>query len=114
MPDSIGLNRLQLRVRQENKRQIILLGEFLMGGNGIFADTDDNNILCLELLVACGKGAGLPGAAGGIVLGIELQNNLFPQMIRQTNSPSILIREAKIRRFAIYFQHSEFSFAIIL
>ena len=81
-----------------------------MGRNRILADSDDHNILCLELLVACSEGAGLPGAARCIVLWIEIEDNLFACKIRQTDGVAIFIQQVKIRCFHSHFQHRAFSF----
>ena len=57
------------------KGEVVLGGEFLVGGHAVLADADDNHILCPELFVACGKGAGLPSAAGCAILGVKIEHH---------------------------------------
>ena len=73
------------------KGEVVLGGEFLVGGHAVLADADDNHILCPELFVACGKGAGLPCTAGGVVPGIEIYHNFFTCKIRQRHGVSVFV-----------------------
>ena len=69
-PSSIVDETINLSfIMSESKTYIF--GENQNGGsNGMLG-------LLAPLLIACGKGACLPGTAGGIVLGIEIQDNFL-------------------------------------
>ena len=62
-------------------------------GNAIFTDADNHNVLLLKIAVILGKGTGLTGTAGGIILGIEIQNDLLTQKIGQTDTVAVLIEK---------------------
>ena len=91
LPDVICLDCLQLRVGQQDEGQIVFLRKFLMGSCTILADADHHNVLLFKLFIGRGKSTGLTGAARSIVLGIKIQNNLFPEEIRQAYLPAILV-----------------------
>ena len=63
-------------------------------------DTNDLNVFLGKAAVSARKGARLTCAAGGIVLGIEVQYYLFASKIRERNVISVLVLQGKIRRFS--------------
>lgn len=62
-------------------------------------------ILILKHLVGSGKGAGLPGTAGRVVLGIKIGHYLFAPEIRKRDSVAVFIGQDKIRHLATSLQH---------
>lgn len=59
--------------------------------------------------LARGKGAGLPGAAGGVVLGLKIHHNLPAKIIGQADGVAVLVAQGKFRRFHTNFQPKSFS-----
>ncbi len=90
------------------------MGEFQVGGNAVLANADDNDVLLLEGTIVLRKGAGLAGAARGIVLGVEVQHHLLAQKRGQADGVAVLIVECKIRGFCSNFKHDDFSFYLAL
>ena len=84
---------------------MIFLRKFHMGSHGILTDSDHHHVQRLEFLVSPRKGAGLTGAAGGIIPGIEIEHHGFPREIRHRNGVAVLIAEGKVRGFHTDFQH---------
>ena len=91
LPCTKGLNGKAIGVGQKNKGQIILLGEFDVRCRAVAADADDHDILLLECLVCARKCASLTGAAGGIILGIEIHDDLFSKEVGKRYGIAVLI-----------------------
>ena len=83
----------------------MLFGKFLMGSHGILANSNHHGIDAFELLIGACKGAGLPGAAGSVVPGVEVEHHLFTRKIRQGYHVSVLIGQGELRGFCSDFQH---------
>ena len=105
LPHAVGFDGPAFRVGQEDEGQIVLLGELHVGRYGIPAHADHRHVIVPKGGIGPGEGAGLAGAAGGVVLGIEVEDHLRPQKIRQLYDVSVLVRQLKQRRFLACFQH---------
>ena len=90
----------------------MFLGEFRVGCGAVLADAYYHGVDLFEILIYRGKGAGLPCAAWGIVLGIEIEHHLFAQKGREGHRVAVLVGKCKIGGFCRYFQHFYFSFLI--
>ena len=69
-----------------------------MGGLAVLADADDDSSQPFKFLEGLGKGRGLPGAARGVVLGIEVERHLFPQKVTETDFSSVLVPQLELGR----------------
>ena len=72
--DAVILRDLMREIAQQGERQIELLDELGMGLGGIRADADHRRALVDEGGVFIAKRTGLDGAAGRVVLGVEIEN----------------------------------------
>ena len=70
-------------VGQEQEGQLVLGREFLVGGGAVLADADDGGVSGPEGAVGRRKGAGLPGAAGGVVPRVEVEHHPLAAEIGQ-------------------------------
>src|SRR5579863_5097229 len=88
----IGLNYLLAGVRQKGKVQAVFLGKGLMRGDVVGADAEDLDIDRSEFIQIVSKAARLLGAAGRVVLGVKVEDDVFlPQIIRPMMRLSILV-----------------------
>ena len=55
----------------------MLVDEFVVGGGSVLADAQNGDVVSFQLIPAIAEVAGFFGAAWGVVLGIEVQNNLL-------------------------------------
>lgn len=76
-PDPIGIKDLLIRIGQQGKWQFVFGNEFLMTGNIIRADPNHGPSLLDQLFVMVPKIAGLYGACGGHILGVEIHKQLL-------------------------------------
>ena len=95
-----------LRVRQDGKRERMLLREFLMGLCRILADAQDSRAFLCKLRPKIAVTAGLFCAAGGVVLGVKVENDLSAPLLLQSVEGPVLVRQGKIWCFGSDFQHS--------
>ena len=84
-----------------------------MGGGGVPAHADDHGVLCGEFVVQPGIGQGLPGAAGGAVLRVEIQHDPPAEEIGQGDGIAVLVRQGKRGGFHSGFQHKGASFKCV-
>jgi hypothetical protein len=68
-----------LLIGEQGEGKFVLVDEFVVGGGPVLADAQDGDVVGLQLLPAIAEVAGFFGAAWGVVLGIEVQNNLLPR-----------------------------------
>ena len=66
-----------LLIGEQGEGKFVLVDEFVVGGGSVFADTQNGDVVGFQLLPAIAEVAGFFGAAWGVVLGIEVQNNLL-------------------------------------
>ena len=69
------------------------------------AHADDGDILGLEGLVRLGKGAGLAGTSGGVILGVKIKHNFLASEVRKRYGLPVLVRQCKIGGDVSYLQH---------
>lgn len=80
---------LELIIGQNLKVEVVFVGKFLVRGDRIDADPEDCGVEVLNGDDVVPEGAGLFGAAGGIVFGIKIRTTHFPRNAeRVTGFPS--------------------------
>lgn len=72
----------------------------LVGGGVVAADADDLGAGLLELLVGVAEGAGLLGASGGLVGGVEVHHHRPPLELGQRHRPPVLVPQREVGRRA--------------
>ena len=83
-PDLIGLDESVRFVGEEREGELVLFDEFLVALGGIDADAQ-NRGLGFEEIPRVAKGAGLGGAARGVVFGVEIEDQGFARKIREAD-----------------------------
>lgn len=96
LPDTVVLNRHKFRIGKQYERQVVLLGEFHMGFDTVFADADDCYVAFLEFVVVFREPDGLSRAARRIVLRIKVQDDFTAFEIRQGDSFSVFVLQREI------------------
>ena len=96
LPYAVGIDGDAVWIGEENKGKIIFFGKFCVRGRAVTADTDDNGILFTEAAVCGGKGAGLPGAAGVVVLRLEIAHDLMTSESGEGDGVSVLVGQGEI------------------
>src|SRR5882762_11862669 len=76
--DSVGGADLGAGIAQKEERQPVLGGERLVRREGVAADAEDDRVALLEMRIGVAEAAGLHGAAGCRVLGIEVEDEVLP------------------------------------
>ena len=105
LPDPVGPDGLQIGIGEQHKGQTELLGEFGVGGRAVLADADDHGVFGRKVRKGLRKGAGLPGAAGRVVLGIKVQHHFFAEKIGERDLVPLLVLQGKPRSLHAGFQH---------
>ena len=76
-PDAVVLHDFFVSVGEESEGKGVFLDEFLVGFGGVGADADDFCSEGFDFCVIVAKAAGFGRAAGGVVFGIEVENDPF-------------------------------------
>src|SRR2546430_1469535 len=104
--EAVHLDDGLLFVRQQDERQLILSLEFGMSLRGLGADSDDAQTGPLEIRMQITQGAGLPGATGGEVRWVEVQDHgAGAQQLGQRSILAGLVRQREFRRPFVGFDH---------
>ena len=69
------------RVTEQCKRQFQLFYEFFMGCFLVRGDTQDDGIQFQEFAIQVTESLGFLGSPGGVVLGVEIDDQVFPGKI---------------------------------
>ena len=80
-------------------------GKLLVGCGGVLADADDHHAPLLEYAIGCGEGAGLAGAAGGVVPGIEIQHHLLAPEVGQAVDLALGVGQGEVGCEGIFTEH---------
>lgn len=75
IPRAVGFGNVMAGVDQQRERQIVFGFEFHMAIQAIRADAEHHRVFFFEVEVVIAKAACLPGSAGGVIFGIEIENN---------------------------------------
>lgn len=75
LPRAVGFGNAMAGIDQQRERQIVFGFEFHMAIQAIRADAEHHRIFFFDVEIVIAKAACLPGSAGGIIFGIEIENN---------------------------------------
>jgi hypothetical protein len=100
-------------IGEECEGKLVLLLEFDVGFDGVGADPKDDRVCSLESRKSVAKLARFLGSAGGVVLGIEVENYRFPPKRFQRNGAPVVCGEGKVWSFVVFVGHSGLSGARI-
>lgn len=84
-PDSVGVDDFLLVVNQQGEWQVEFVDEFLVGFGGVRADAENHRAAFFEVGKGVAESAGFLGAAGGVVLGVKVKNDVFPFELTETD-----------------------------
>jgi hypothetical protein len=101
---SIAIRDLALGVRQQTKRQIVLLREFLMGLLAIQRNSQHFDAAPFELCECISERASLFGAAGRVVFRVKIEYDLFASQVFQTRDLAGTVGHGEIRSFVSLFE----------
>lgn len=91
----------------------MFLGEFGVGVDGVFGDTQDNDVVGLVLLVGITKGTGFFGATGCVVFGVEIEHDPLATVAFEATLCAVLVREGEVGSFGVWLEHYEYYTALI-
>jgi hypothetical protein len=103
---SVAIRDLAVGVRQQTKRQIVLLRKFLMGFLAIQRNSQHFDAAPFELCECVPERASLFGAAWCVVFRIKIKDDLFAPQVFQTRDLAGAIGHCEIRSFVSLFQFS--------
>jgi len=98
----VFLHYVDSGVGQEHVRQIVLLGEFIVGWNTILAHAQYHRVKLLELVVALAEPASFLGSTRGAVFRVEKQHDGLPLVILQRMFFAVATFQTKRRRFLAF------------
>src|SRR2546426_1032628 len=75
--DALGFADALVRVCEEQEREVVFLGELLMGGCAVYTNTYYLGALLTDLLVLVAESASLDCAAWSIVFGVEVEDEFL-------------------------------------
>ncbi len=106
-PGSEGLQHLGRGVGEQAERQLVFGAEARMGLGAVLADADDVVAGGRELRVVVPEGAGLGGAAGGVVLGVEVDDGLaaLADKVLGLNRLSVLVHHLEVGHLVSDLEH---------
>src|SRR5215469_12257330 len=102
-PGTVFLADIRARIGCQRKGEIVLFLELVMRGDGIFRDPDDHRICPAIIGKDVAEPARFGGAAGGIVLGVEIEDHLFAVELRQRDSAVAVGGQREVRGFVADF-----------
>lgn len=89
------LMRLLLWITQEGKGQVVLFFETTMFFRGVRTDTDDTDVLILELLEVVSESACLTSTSRGVVFRVKVDHEGFTEEALRAQVVPILIGKFK-------------------
>src|SRR6185369_202782 len=95
-PGAIGLGDLAFLVGGEGEGQLVFLLELVMAGHAVAAEADDDGIALAEAGEAVAEAAGLGRAARGIVLGVEIKDDLLAPQLGEGDLAAAVGRQREI------------------
>src|SRR4051794_20948688 len=96
-PDAVRLGDLLVFVREQREGQAELVAEALVGLDAVRTHAQHNRVLGLDIAIDVAKAAGLGRAAGGVVLGVEVEDDALAAVVAQLDLLSLVRRRLEIR-----------------
>ena len=103
-PDSIQILQCMVLIHQQIEGQFEFVDELPVGCGMVDADPEDRDALFLEVGHAVPEVAGLVGATGRIVLGVEIQHDFLSEIVRKAMGLAILVQCFERRRGVSFIQ----------
>ena len=88
----IQMDHRFIGVGQKGEVQFVFIPEVAVLANGIAADAKDDVAQFLEVRQMVAEGFGFQGTAGSIVFGVEIEDHLLAQVIREGNILAVISR----------------------
>ena len=104
-PGAEGLEHFRRRVGEQSKRQFILGLELRVGSRRIFAHPHNIISGSSQFGIVVPERARLGRAAGGVVLGIEIDNGLTADKVLGLNNLSVLVHHFEVGHGVSNLQH---------
>src|SRR5262249_57955264 len=82
----------------EREGKLVLLLELVVRGDAVAGDADHRGLDLPKFGKGIAEAAGFGGAAGGVVLGIEIKHDLLPAQLRQADLAAPVGRKGEVRR----------------
>src|SRR5439155_17571780 len=98
-PDAVLVGDAVVRIGEQREREVVLLLELGVRALVVGRDAEHNGARALELAVRVADAARLRRAAGGVVLGIEIENDRLAAEIREPDPLATVAREIEVRRW---------------
>jgi hypothetical protein len=95
-PGPVGQDGLALGVGEEGKVEAVLLGEALVARHVVGGNPKDHGPQSLQVPHAVPEAAGLLGATGGVVLGVEVEDHPPPPVVRKAVDPALLVGKGEV------------------
>jgi len=106
LPHAVGLDDRSVRIGKQGEGETVFLLKSLVAGHAISAHAQHHGPPFQELGIELRKAAGLFGAAGGHVLGVEVENHLGAPIVGQGTGYAVLIRQGEGRGFRSDREHT--------
>src|SRR5688500_13496010 len=84
-PNAVAIRELVFRIRQQAKWEMELVAEFHVRADVVRTDTEYDGIERVQLINAVTEIAGLGGATRRVILGVEIENDLFSAQVRESD-----------------------------
>ena len=96
-PGAVALDHVVVLGRREQGAQAVFGLELLMAGGGVLGDAHDDRAGGREVIGRRGEALGFGRAAGGVVLGIEIDHHRLA-LERNERDPPVIGRQIKLGR----------------
>src|SRR5690606_16378685 len=96
LPDAVRLGDLVVGVGEEGEGQVVFVGELAVGSDGVGADAEHRGAFGVDLLDAVADAAGLRGAAGGVILWVEVEDDLLSTEIGEADGVAVLVGQLEV------------------
>ena len=96
-----GVADLLVGVGEQSEGEIVLLLELLLGFGFIGGDAENDEAGLLEFCVRVAEPARFNRSTGSVCFGVEEQHHVLSLELLERNAVAVLVREAKIKCFAV-------------
>src|SRR5690606_9651773 len=106
LPHAVRLGDPVIRVREQPEVQAVLLAELPVRLDGVRAHAQHDRAARVQVLHAVAELARLDGAAGGVVLGIEVEHDLAATQVGQADGRAVVRLELEVGGDVVRLQHA--------
>ena len=94
-----------VRIGDQWKRERIFRLEFLVAGDGIFADSDDLCVFRFETVDGVAKLRAFARSTRCVVFGIEPQDERLAQQLARVELPALVVNDVEFRHLGAFSKH---------